>query len=237
VPAAGSSSRMELGKHQPQKVLYSFSDGESVLEKSLNCLNQAGIKNAVIATSANILEEVKELVSEKALKNQAWNSIEVIEGGSTRFESVRNSLNFISSFRDGRLFKVVTIHDAARPFCNPNDIVDALRKVSDNLGVVLGVPVVNTIKVVDDNQIIKETLDRNMLFEIQTPQSFPFAGLLKAYENSSSNSHFDDSQVFENDGGKVLISVSSRENLKLTYSSDLLYFEHILKELHPRLPK
>ncbi len=227
VPAAGSSSRMGLGKSQPPKILHKFSDGESVLEKSLLCLNQANIDKVVIATSTNIIDDVKSIVNSKISKSQNWKMIEVIEGGSTRFESVKKSLNYISSNFPNNSIKIVTIHDAARPFCDPKNIINSLQKVNDNTGVVLGVPVVNTIKVVESNLLVKQTLDRNLLYEIQTPQSFPFRSLLEAYRNSSENTHFDDSQVFEKFGGKVIVSESTRNNLKLTFSSDLPYFEYL----------
>ena len=125
----------------------------------------------------------------------------------------------------GGQFTHVLIHDAARPCCSPKYIRQMLSELSNEDGLVLGVPAVNTIKKVDTKGNVIETLDREQLFEIQTPQIFPLNRLIKSFDKALKSpvmgTYFDDASVFEEMGYNVKIVLGSKDNLKITTSLDL----------------
>ena len=83
----------------------------------------------------------------------------------------------------------------------------------------------------DDKGIVRHTLERNRLWAIQTPQTFPVKILRRAYEESSKHKAYgtDDATLVERMGCKVRVIMGSYENLKITTPEDLLFAEEILR--------
>ena len=100
-------------------------------------------------------------------------------GGSSRQQSVLNGLEALVPESPD----LVAIHDAARPFVRPIDIAACLEAVAmaGVDGAILGVPLLDTLKRVEEGGIVSETLPRRDLWRAQTPQVFRFAALLKAH--------------------------------------------------------
>ena len=117
-----------------------------------------------------------------------------INGGNTRQESVRNGVNNLPK----NAIKVL-IHDGARCLINPELIDKCFTELEENDAVILAVKVTDTIKVVNENRIIKETPDRNFLWAAQTPQGFLVTQLKKAHQKAKENSWnvTDDASLFE----------------------------------------
>src|SRR5699024_364889 len=115
----------------------------------------------------------------------------------------------------------------------PRSLHDALP-ISANMGAaVLGVPVKDTIKQVDDRRQICETPDRNMLWKAQTPQVFRKSLLLKAYDyvQKEELTVTDDASIVEAMGQPVKIVEGGRENIKITYPLDLELARIILNKI------
>jgi 2-C-methyl-D-erythritol 4-phosphate cytidylyltransferase len=97
--------------------------------------------------------------------------------------------------------------------------------------IAVGVPIKDTIKEVDENKIVRRTLERGRLWAIQTPQAFPVNILRHAYEESYKLKMFgtDDATLVERTGGTVRVIMGSYENIKITTPEDLVLAEEILK--------
>jgi 2-C-methyl-D-erythritol 4-phosphate cytidylyltransferase len=237
VPAAGTSSRMRNSLHEDavssmsSKIFLALDEDRSVLHESLQRLYDSGIRNLCIPSR----KELFDLIIQVANDVGVWDQLEVIEGGSTRFQSVRNGLGRISDKNP----KVVVIHDAARPFAIPGLISETIASAFSGSAAILGNPVSSTIKIVSEDRIISETPERTLLWEAQTPQTFPFMLLYEAFEKTPESLAllYDDASVFEQAGGRVTVIESPAENIKVTTARDLalariLYAEYRQGPLH-----
>lgn len=124
---------------------------------------------------------------------------------------------------------VVVVHDGARPFAAPELIDRCAREARAGRAVTVGVPARNTIKRVLHGKI-QETLPRQSLWEIQTPQAFPVRLLRDAYAKTEQEAveATDDAMLVERLGVPVGVVEGSTTNLKVTYPEDLLYAEALV---------
>lgn len=135
----------------------------------------------------------------------------LVEGGITRFHSVRNALERVP---DGAL---VAVHDGVRPMVTP-ELIDRLFDEAESVGAVVpSIPVVDTIKSTDGTPV-----DRSKLLAVQTPQIFHSEILKKAYLQPYKTSFTDDASVVEAAGETVSYSLGERFNIKITTPEDLL---------------
>ena len=144
---------------------------------------------------------------------------EIVEGGSERYESVWNGLRILDP--KGYVF----IHDGARPFVTEEIIERAYKDVKKYKACVVGMPVKDTIKVVDENGMSVSTPDRKTLWMIQTPQVFETKLIRDAYfelMRLQLKNVTDDAMVVEKIfGNAIKMTVGSYENIKLTTPEDL----------------
>ena len=140
-----------------------------------------------------------------------------VQGGATRSESVRNGLAAVPDDVD-----VIVVHDAARPAAGVElfrAVIDAVADGAD--AAVPGVPVTDTIRLVDGG-----TLDRSTLVAVQTPQAFRAAALRAAHAGGAEAT--DDATLVEQNGGRVVVVPGSVANRKLTTPEDLAVLERAL---------
>ncbi len=148
-----------------------------------------------------------------------------VEGGASRQQSVLNGLEALAAEPPD----LVAIHDAARPFVRPDDIAACLKILSmpGVDGAVLGVPLADTLKRVDDSGAISETVPRARLWRAQTPQVFRFPALLAAHRAAASlgaddaTALTDDAAVAERAGLRVVMVAGHDDNRKITTAEDL----------------
>lgn len=152
----------------------------------------------------------------------------IIEGGEERFESVYLALCAVKQA------DYVLIHDGARPFITEKIINDSICAVKRYQACVVGMPVKDTIKIVDENQNAVDTPPRNLLWQVQTPQSFSYPLLREAYEKliqSGNQNATDDAMVVETyQGNAVKLILGSYKNIKITTPEDMLIAEAFLKD-------
>lgn len=149
----------------------------------------------------------------------------IAPGGNERQDSVYNGLKAVKG-KAG----IVLIHDGARPLVDAEIVRAALNSISGVEGVVVGVPVKDTIKE-GHSGIVKRTLSRETLWAIQTPQVFHFDSIMNAYRRAMEEKFYstDDSALLERSGGKVRIVMGSYSNLKITTPEDISVAEILLK--------
>ena len=139
----------------------------------------------------------------------------VVAGGETRSASVRAGLAAVPHEAE-----VVVVHDAARPLASVTlfqEVVRAVRAGAD--GAVPGIALADTVKVVEDGHVA-ETLDRDRLVAVQTPQAFSASTLRRAHEGDREGT--DDASLVEAIGGRVVVVPGEEANAKITTQQDLL---------------
>ncbi len=149
--------------------------------------------------------------------------IHVVEGGSTRGESVSRALRSLPGD-----ITVIAIHDAARPLVTVDVVVACIDLAAAGTGVVAGTPVVDTMKVVDAGGVIVSTPDRSTLWHAHTPQVFP-ADLLRAAYALGEVGATDDAAVVERLGGVVQMVEDGGQNLKITRPEDVVLAEALIR--------
>ncbi len=155
-------------------------------------------------------------------------------GGAERWQSVEAGVQSIANTGANEQ-DLVVIHDSARPCVQANDI-DKVIKVALNqpYGAILATPVADTLKqVTDDKQIVK-TIDRQNLWQAQTPQVFRFGALQKVLATVRQQNIMitDEASGFEYLGYPIKVVLGSRNNIKITYPEDLTWLNfHLNNQL------
>lgn len=179
------------------------------------------IDEIVITVPADEIGRANDLVKKHAFRKVS----RVIAGGPTRQASVFNGLQAMSADTD-----IVAIHDGARPFVSREIIAMAVKEAKACGAAIVGVPVKDTIKTVDQKGLVTKTLDREFLWHAQTPQVFDAALIKEAHERAGKIGleATDDSGLVERLGGSVRIVQGSYENIKITTPEDIRTAEAIL---------
>lgn len=143
--------------------------------------------------------------------------VRIVAGGAERGDSVRNGL--LATPDDAA---AVLIHDGARPFVSA-DIIDRVLDACADGGAIAAVPVTDTIQQVDAAGVIIHTPDRSTLWQAQTPQGFPRAGIVAAYRRAAEEhvAATDDAGLYARFIGPVRVVMGAYENLKVTRPDDL----------------
>ncbi|NLB89637.1 MAG: 2-C-methyl-D-erythritol 2,4-cyclodiphosphate synthase [Clostridiales bacterium] len=209
IVAAGSGSRMGMKKN---KVLLPLGK-IAVIAHSVKTFLPL-VEGVFLVTK----EEEKPLFH-KALQEAGIDEkkITYIRGGQTRQASVQNALMALP-----KKAREVAIHDGARPFVSPQLITKVFTKLIDYPGVIPGIKLKDTVKKANDQGIVTETVPRDELVAIQTPQGFWVDILRKAYEHGEKMGLkvTDDSSLLEAMGEQVLVILGEEENIKITTPAD-----------------
>lgn len=219
IACAGSSTRM----NGVNKQLWEL-DGIPVAARSM--LAFEGIEQVTeIIVSAR--EQDIPLIEELAERYGITKFKCAVEGGETRQQSV-----FAAFMKTDRATRYIAVHDGARPLVEPEHIKKCIKDASIFGGAVLGVPVKDTIKLVDGG-MIADTLDRRKLFSIQTPQIFRRDIYVKGINFAQDNEldFTDDCQLAEAVGAKINLTVSDYRNIKITTPEDLAVAEVFLRNI------
>lgn len=140
--------------------------------------------------------------------------VSVASGGATRSDSVRAGLVLVPDD-----VEIVIVHDAARPLASRALFERVVQAVADGAdGAVPALPVSDTVKRVEDGRVV-ETVPRDGLVGVQTPQAFRAEALRAAHRVGGVDT--DDAALVEADGGVVVVVEGERRNLKLTLADDL----------------
>jgi 2-C-methyl-D-erythritol 4-phosphate cytidylyltransferase len=169
------------------------------------------------------------LIQEQILETYHFSKImKIVIGGRLRQDSVRNGLDAIDESCD-----VVIVHDAARPFVSPAFVEKSISLMEMFDAVVPAIPARDTIKVISKDGFVVKTLERDSLWHIQTPQTFKYELIAKAYKEGTAKKlcAYDDSAFIEHLGKKVKVVEGSPFNIKITTPEDLLIARGILSQL------
>jgi 2-C-methyl-D-erythritol 4-phosphate cytidylyltransferase len=181
------------------------------------------------------IEQIESLVLALPAGVPAPAGVTAVSGGPARSDSVGRAL---AAAPDG---DPVLVHDAARPLLTAalaEAVITALRADPSADAAIAAVPVTDTIKRVQDGGAVAETLERDGLWAVQTPQVFRRGPLEEALAAGAEvrAAATDDAWLLERRGGKVIVVRSSAENLKVTTPLDLRLAELLLGRRGARDP-
>ena len=147
----------------------------------------------------------------------------VVAGGEQRQDSVYNGFNSLEKATD-----IVVIHDGVRPFTTPKMIDTVVEEAKQHGSAITAIPVSDTIKQVSDG-FVKQTVPREGLWRVQTPQAFQYGLLKQAFKKAKEDSYYgtDEGGLIEYLGERVKIVLGSERNIKITQKEDLALAKNI----------
>lgn len=218
IPAAGSGNRMGRNYNK----LFILLAEKPLLWHTLKAFDGCeGLKEIILAIRPEDEPDIQAMLEGEDFTVP----IRKVIGGETRQESVYNALTAVEEHCDS-----VWIHDGARPFVNPKVLSELKEAVKTASNAVLGVPAKDTVKCVDGQGYVAETLDRSSLWMIQTPQVFNKIQLLDANLRALQGEFqgTDDASLMEWAGYPVAVIQGDYFNIKITTPEDLVLAEAIL---------
>lgn len=212
ITAGGTSSRYGSKNKLLEKV-----NNKSVIEHCVDkFLPITEISEIIISANESIIPVLHCFFKDN--KN-----VKILKGGKTRQESVYNALKVVSKP------DFVLIHDAARPLILTSDVIRLIEEVKNNNAVIMAVKTIDTIKKVDKSGKIISTVDRENLYNVQTPQAFKYSIILDAHEKLTGQNFTDDAGMLEALNYNVYIMEGNYSNFKITTKDDLLRMKSIIE--------
>lgn len=219
IPAAGVGSRIQSDKPKQYLTLA----GQPILQHVVNLFSShPHIEKVIVVLHA---------------KDHWWPSLQLSHpetvltaiGGKERVHSVLLGLDFLSEIADKNDF--VLVHDAARPCLQLSDMTKLMTELKNHsVGGLLGLPIVDTVKRVNKNSDVLETISREQLWRAQTPQCFRYHLLKSSIEKALSENidMTDESSAMEYAGLEPKMIVGDVRNIKITFLEDLALAEKVL---------
>ena len=219
IVAAGTGSRMNMGINKQFIKL----EGKEIIAYTIEKFyNNSNIEDIVVV----VKEDESEFFKKEILDKYNFKNVKIAYVGKERQDSVYNGLKLLDEKCD-----VVLIHDGARPFVSDKIIDKSIEEAKEHKAIVVGVPVKDTIKVIDNDKNIVDTPNRSVLWAVQTPQTFDYNILIDAYKDAFKNKFYgtDDAMLVERIGYKVKMLEGSYNNIKITTQEDLNIGSQILR--------
>lgn len=217
IVAGGSGTRM--GAPMPKQ--YLPIGGVPVLMHTLRKFARA-VSNIklILVIPANDFE----LWTELCEQHQFQIPHQVVAGGKSRFQSVKNGLNMIPDHEG-----LVAIHDGVRPFVEAEVIQSSYEVAAKSGSAIAVVALKDSIrKLQDDGKSVFQ--ERQYFRLVQTPQTFQVSKIKKAFEVTELHTFTDDATVYEHQGWQVELIAGNLENIKITTPEDLEYAEFLLRK-------
>lgn len=217
---AGSGERLNAGIPKAFVKL----GGETLITRAVRTVLSLELPGHLVVVAPDGFADaaLEVLESESATSGATW-STNVALGGPERHVSVANGLELMPEW-----VETVLVHDVARPLAPASLFRDVIHAVRERrAGVIPVLPVVDTIKRVDAAGAVWETVNRDELVRVQTPQGFPRDALDAAYERATEH-QTDDSAVFADAGFPVTTVPGSERAVKLTTAADAEVLEWML---------
>lgn len=210
IAAAGQGKRMASDRN---KVLLTLA-GESILARTVKQIAACAEVDELILVAAAGEERLLEEIGNAAGRF----SCKVVTGGAERQHSIANALAVTSETAD-----VILVHDGARPLVSPECISEIIAAARCYRAAVTAVPVKDTIKQADEQEMVAATPERGKLWAVHTPQGFEAALLRDAYARAQQDGILatDDAALVERLGVKVKLVRGSYKNIKVTTPDDL----------------
>jgi len=222
IVAAGKGERFNKDRH---KQFYPLR-GKPILWWTVRRFEECRVIDKIIVV---IPQGMKDYAEKIALFFECEKIKELVEGGEEREDSVFQGLKTVEEDTD-----IVVIHDGVRPLISHHLIEKVIQETEKEGAVSLGIPVKETIKRVNKDNIVVKTIERENLYSIQTPQGFKRDIIWEAHmkKGDSKKKTDDDALLVERLGKRVRIIPGDERNIKITTQQDLKLAEFFLKEIN-----
>lgn len=220
IVAAGGSVRMGIADSKQFLPLL----GRPAIEYTLQAFQKCDlIREVIVVCREQDMERIRQIADENGFSKVT----RLVPGGASRADSVRNGISAADDNSD-----YYAIHDGARPLITVEEIERVTEAAFETGAATLGTAVTDTIKLVNDCNVIESTPVRSQLRAVQTPQVFEKELYSFALENAGENlvDFTDDCALIEHMGGEVEVVEGSKENIKLTTPVDVIIAESILRD-------
>ncbi len=222
IPAAGSGTRM--GCDCPKQFLELA--GTPILLRTIGAfLENPEIGRCIVAVPADWLDRTQALLDAHDLPADR---IALCAGGRRRQDSVQAGLALLDDSTD-----VVLVHDAARPLVDQDTITRCCKAARIHGAAIAAIPAKDTLKKASETGAVLSTIDRQDVWQAQTPQAVRPNLLQKAYDEAGDIDATDEAFLLEQAGIPVFIVEGSGKNLKITRPEDLRLAEMILCSTQP----
>lgn len=220
IVSAGKGLRFMEGK----KKQFYFLGGKPILAHTLGKFETCSLIRSVRLVVGQ--EDLDYCLKEIVEKYRFQKVSKIVPGGKRRQESVKNGINALPKDAE-----IVAIHDGVRPLVTQTMIEDSIHFAARYGAVVFATPVKETIKLSNPDGTVLKTLDRESLWQIQTPQTFQVDVIREAHFRATGDGFVgtDDASLVERLGGKVHILPGSYTNIKITTPEDLVLANLFLK--------
>jgi len=221
LPAAGRGVRMRLGQPKP---LVELRNKPLILWTLEPFVELDLTRQTVIVVTEESVDRIKRVVEHHFGPRL---SLRVVPGGLDRQGSVYNGLIALAPTTE-----IVIIHDAVRPFVDPQTVLLSIEAARASGAATVAIPVVDTIIALNEDNTVRETLKREELWSVQTPQTFLYDIILKAHEQAEKDGvrATDDAELVRRLGLPVKVVTGSPDNIKITTPYDLLVAERNLEK-------
>lgn len=215
ITAGGSGKRM--GASVPKQMLEIA--GKPILRHTIEKFLSLPFRVEIIIV---INSQVKDMWKQYCIENDFVFRHTLIEGGLTRFHSVKKALKYVTPG------SVVAIHDGVRPFISEAKLISMFELAENNEAVIPVMKIVESMreKLTDGSTSI---VDRDKYLTVQTPQIFHSDLLLKGYKQAYNPAFTDDASVIEKAGGHLTFCDGDRLNIKITTPEDLQFAEKVME--------
>ncbi|GKV55141.1 2-C-methyl-D-erythritol 4-phosphate cytidylyltransferase [Sporosarcina sp. NCCP-2222] len=216
IPAAGSGKRMGAGRN---KLFLELGD-KPILIHTLELFEQdPACEQIILAVRPDERNEIEGLLGQFEISK----ANQLVNGGGERQQSVA------ACIRAHQTGGIVLVHDAARPFIHRDVIHRLVENAEAHGAAIAGVQAKDTMKMASDG-IVEETVDRDRLWIIQTPQAFRYELLAEASEKAEAEGFLgtDESMLVERLGHPIRVVESTYDNVKMTTKEDLVFGEIFL---------
>jgi 2-C-methyl-D-erythritol 4-phosphate cytidylyltransferase len=220
IVSAGKGLRFMEGR----KKQFYFLEGKPILAHTLDKFETCPLIRSILLV---VGEEDMDICLKEVVEKYKFQKVsQIVPGGKRRQESVKNGIDALPKDSD-----IVAIHDGVRPLVTRAMIEDSIHSAVRYGAVVLAMPVKDTVKISNPDGTVLRTLDRESLWQIQTPQTFQINVIKEAHFRAAEDGFVgtDDASLVERMGAKVHILPGSYTNIKITTPEDLLLASLFLK--------
>lgn len=224
---AGGSGKRFGNKDLPKQFMM-LSDKPIIIHTIEQFVINKDVDKIIVCTPKNWISYTEDLIK-KYINNS--DNIEVVEGGSSRNESMMNGCRFIKEKYGLKKEDIIITHDAVRPFINQRIIEDNIKFGKKNSAVDTVIPATDTIIKSEDGKLITDIPDRSTLYYGQTPQTFNIIELMNLYESltlEEKNILTDACKIFVLKGKPVKMIEGETFNIKITTVFDLKLSDSIV---------
>ncbi len=216
IVAAGSSTRMMGAAKQFIEIC-----GTPVIARTMLAFERSKrISSIILVTKDEYIADMQRIAEKYSISKLK----DIVSGGNSRQESVKNGLNRLDADESK-----VLIHDGARPLVSQKIIDNVCEGLMCHDAVVCGVKVKDTIKIVGDTGDIVSTLPRETLVSVQTPQGVDVVKYRELLSKSDLSNFTDDASIMENGGYSVFVVDGDYNNIKITTPEDILLADFIIE--------